>query len=155
MSAQDRLSSLRNMQAEMLCASAESALAAFVDIMNRETTLLRAGQYKQAGELSARKAEIAQDYVSLARAVQDQAERLKREAPEDLTRLQSGHEKLATQMAENLRVLATARQVTQDLISDVARATGATTRAETYGASGRLSSASGHMTKGLAFNQAL
>lgn len=155
MSAQDRISSLRSMQADVLCASAESALAAFVDIMSRETMLLRAGKYKDAAELSARKAEIAQDYVGLARAVQDQAERLKREAPQDLARLQAGHEKLATQMAENLRVLATARQVTQDLLSDVAKATGATAQPETYGASGKLSSASGQMTKGLAFNQAL
>ena len=40
-------------------------------------------------------------------------------------RLRSGHERLATQMAENLKVIATARAVTEDLLTDVATAIGA------------------------------
>lgn len=155
MTASDRIAALRNTQADILCTTAESALAAFVDIMNRETTLLRAGDYKAASLLSAEKAQVAQDYVSLARAVQDQAARLKLEAPEELQRLQAGHEKLATQMAENLRVLATARNVTQNLIGEVAKATGAQSQPHTYGNSGQLTNAKPQMTKGLSINTAL
>lgn len=155
MTAKDRISALRNTQADILCTSAESALSAFVDIMNKETTLLRAGDFRAASELSAQKGQVAQDYVALARAVQDQALRLKQESPVELDRLQAGHEKLATQMADNLRVLATAKSVTQDLISDVARATGSQTRPNTYGKSGQLSSSTPQMTKGLSIDAAL
>ena len=45
----------------------------------------------------------------------------KHEAPEPVARLRTGHESLATQLAENLRVIATARAVTEDLLTDVAQ----------------------------------
>lgn len=155
MTAKDRITALRNTQADILCSSAETALSAFVDIMNKETTLLRAGDFRTASELSAEKGQMAQDYVALARAVQDQALRLKDEAPAELARLQAGHEKLATQMAENLRVLATSKSITQDLIGDVARATGRQSQPNTYGQTGQMSSQTAQMTKGLAIDAAL
>lgn len=155
MTAQDRLHSLRTMQADMLCASAETALSALVEIMNRETTYLRAGDYKAAAALSSEKAQIAQDYVVLARAVQDQAPRLKAEAPQALAGLQAGHERLATQMAENMRVLATARHVTHALLNDVAKAAGAQTQTSGYAANGTAGNANTLQGKGLAVNRAL
>ena len=57
----------------------------------------------------------AEDYTILARAVQRQATRLADSAPVALAKLRQRHESLATQMAENLRVLATARAVAEDL----------------------------------------
>ena len=106
--------------------------------MNQETTLLRAGRAKDAGELTADKTRLAQDYVGFARSVQRQAARLRTEAPDAGRRLRGGHERLATQMAENLRVLATARTVTEDLLTDVAKAMSAKARPKTYGANGEV-----------------
>ena len=153
--ATDRITNLRQMEATELCATTEASLSDLVNIMNEETTLLRAGHYKEASRLSARKAEIAQTYVGLARAVQHESERLNVQAPEALKSLKSGHEKLATQMAENLRVLATAKNVTESLLCDVATSVGQIERPKTYGATGRMSDPAAPGTRGIAINRAL
>lgn len=155
MTAQQRISTTRQMSAAELCQLGSAALEALVKTMNEETTLLRAGLYKQAAELGARKAELAQDYVGLARAIQHEAPRLREEAPELVAELQAGHERLATQMAENLRVLATARTVTEDLLSDVARTVNGTEGSKTYGAAGRMEDSAQRQTQGIAVNRAL
>ncbi len=155
MTAAHRIATLDDLPANDLCVRAETALTALVEVMNAETTLLRAGRFREAGTLTAEKTALAQDYVSFARSVQRQLPRLKIEAPQALVRLQSGHERLATQMAENLRVIATARNVTEDLLADVSAAVGRASRAKTYGASGVLNNAAAKPASGIAVNRAL
>jgi hypothetical protein len=135
--AAQRLAVIDEMPAAELCRRALETLDSLVTVMNEETTLLRAGHLKDVGAVSSRKTVLAQDYVSLVRAIQRQTARLLKEAPDDVRRLRAGHERLATQMAENLKVLATARTVTEDIITDVARAVGQHDRAKTYGADGK------------------
>ncbi len=154
MTAAQRLAALDDLPARDLIAFTEGTLRALVDIMNRETTLLRSGRHREAGALGADKTRLAQDYVSYSRAVQRQLERLKQEAPDDIGVLRLGHERLATQMAENLKVIATAREVTEDVLTDVATQVARATKPKTYGAAGRLDqpqAASG----GIAINRAL
>ena len=153
--AAERLSDLDNLPARELVARVEATLNSLVSIMNQETTLLRAGHVRDAALLTGDKTRLAQDYVGLSRSVQRQLFRLRDEAPADLKRLQSGHEKLATQMAENLRVIATAKDVTESVLTDVAESMGAQNRTRTYGATGSMqSTASGH-ARGIAINRAL
>ncbi len=87
MTAAARLAALDNLPATELCQLAESALSALVDVMNRETTLLRAGHLREASILTPDKARLAQDYVGFARTVQRQTDRLKIEAPQAIDRL--------------------------------------------------------------------
>ncbi|MFC3703188.1 hypothetical protein ACFOOL_00285 [Devosia honganensis] len=155
MTAAARLAALDTMPAGQLCASAEAALAALVDVMNQETTLLRAGHMRQAGQLTPEKTRLAQDYVTFARAIQRQGARLASEAPAALERLRHGHESLATQMAENLRVLATARSVAEDVLADVARMVGQQNHARTYGAAGQIAADPDRAARGIAVNRAL
>ncbi len=155
MTAAERLAALEDLDTATLCDRAESALSALVEIMNRETTLLRAGHMREAGELTAEKTKLAQDYVTIARAVQRVAPRLKAEAPERVDTLRRGHEALATQMAENLRVLATARNVTESLLADVARQVGAAQQPKTYTAPGAPKTRAEDIGKGLSVNRAL
>jgi hypothetical protein len=155
MTAAARLAARDALSAAELCHNAEAALTALVDVMNQETMLLRAGHLRQAGSLTADKARLAQDYVEFARSIQRETPRLRAEAPEALDRLRLGHEQLATQMAENLRVLATARSVTEDLLSDVANVVGQQNRAHTYGRSGTVTSDPRHAARGIAINRAL
>ncbi len=131
MTAAARLAAIDSMPAEELCRLAETSLAALVDVMNQETILLRAGHMREASKLTPEKTGLAQDYVTLARAVQRQNQRLAAEAPLALDRLRAGHDSLATQMAENLRVLATAKTVTEDVLTDVARMVGQKDQAKT------------------------
>ena len=155
MSAADRLAALDDLGAPELCVCAETTLQSLVEIMNEETTLLRAGHFRQAATLTPEKTQLAQDYVSFARSIQRQLERLQRDAPRELLRLQQGHERLATQMAENLRVIATARDVTEELLSDVAAAVGMQNRTKTYGATGTIKTNAGGAAPGIALNRAL
>jgi len=155
MTAAARLAALDNLPAVELCQMAETALAALVNVMNQETTLLRAGHLRQASILTPDKARLAQDYVGFARTVQRQTERLKREAPQAIERLRQGHEALATQMADNLRVLATARTVTEDILTDVARIVGQQDKAKAYGRAGTITADPSSSARGIAINRAL
>lgn len=155
MTAAARLAALDTMPAEDLCSLAETALSALVDVMNQETILLRAGHMREAAKLTPDKTGLAQDYVTLARAVQRQNQRLAAEAPLALDRLRAGHDSLATQMAENLRVLATAKTVTEDVLTDVARMVGQQDRARTYGTAGKVATDPNSAARGLAVNRAL
>ncbi len=154
MTAAQRLAALDDLPARDLIAFTEGTLRALVDIMNRETTLLRAGHHREAGGLSAEKTRLAQDYVSYSRAVQRQIERLRAEAPGDIALLRNGHEQLATQMAENLKVVATVRAVTEDVLTDVAQAVARNARPRTYGATGELAGTR-PVSGGIAVNRAL
>ena len=155
MSAAERLAVLDDLDAGELCRRTGSVLGALVEILNAETTLLRAHRYKQAGELTAEKIQLAQDYVGLARAIQRRLPQLKDDAPAEIDQLRRGHESLATQMAENLRVIATARTVTETLLSDVSRSVGVQMRTKTYGANGLMSAPPGAASPGIAVNRAL
>ncbi|MEO5806894.1 hypothetical protein [Devosia sp.] len=155
MTAAARLAAIDTLPAAELCALAEAALTALVDVMNKETTLLRAGHMRQATTLTAEKTRLAQEYVGFARSVQREGPRLKADAPKAVERLRNGHERLATQMAENLRVLATARTVTEDLLTDVAMVVGQQNKAKAYGMSGKVTADPNSSARGLAVNRAL
>lgn len=154
MTAAQRLAALDDLPAHDLIALTEGTLRSLVDVMNQETTLLRTGRHRDAGTLGAEKTRLAQDYVSYSRAVQRQLERLKREAPDDVGMLRLGHERLATQMAENLKVIGTARQVTEDILTDVATQVARTAKPKTYGAAGQLNQTQ-TTSGGIAINRAL
>jgi hypothetical protein len=153
LSAAERLAALDDLPARDLLAFTEGTLRALVEIMNQETTLLRAARHREAGELTAEKTRLAQDYVTYSRAVQRQLERLKAEAPRDVAALKLGHERLATQMAENLKVIATVRAVAETLLNDVATEVAKAARPKTYGAGGQLTSPRS-ATGGIAVNRA-
>jgi hypothetical protein len=153
--AAERLATLDQLPSADLCGLAQTTLDTLVGILNQETVLLRAGRARAASELTAEKTRLAQDYMGLARAVQRQLERLKREAPAVLAALQASHERLAMQMAENLRVIATARTVTEDLLTDVAEALAARERPRTYAANGQIGGAAPRSAAGVSINRAL
>src|SRR5690606_26274919 len=121
-----------------LCGIALSTLDRLDFILNEETVLLRSGRVREAGELTAEKTRPAQDYMGFARSVQRELPRLRVEAPAMVEAMKVRHEQFATQMAENLRVIATARSLTEDLLTDVATAMSAAQRPKTYGANGSV-----------------
>jgi flagellar biosynthesis/type III secretory pathway chaperone len=153
--AAQRLAVIDEMPAAELCRRGLETLEALVTVMNQETTLLRAGHLRDASALTAQKTALAQDYVGLVRAIQRQTGRLLKEAPNEVRQLRAGHERLATQMAENLKVLATARSVTETVLTDVAEAVGQKSRAKTYGADGEMAKPSAGLARGIAINRSL
>jgi hypothetical protein len=155
MNAAQRLAAIDEMPAAELCNRAIDCLDRLVTIMNEETTLLRAGRGRDAVRLTAEKTALAQDYTGLVRSIQRQTSRLLREAPDEVRILRAGHERLATQMAENLKVLATARSITEDILTDVAQRVGANARTKTYGPNGEMPERPATPARGIAINRAL
>jgi hypothetical protein len=154
-SAAERLKAIDTLPAGDLCGIALSTLERLVSILNEETVLLRAGRVREAGELTAEKTRLAQDYMGFARSVQRELPRLRAEAPAKVEALKVRHEQFATQMAENLRVIATARAVTEELLTDVANAMSAKARPKTYGASGTMNGQPPVAAAGVSINRAL
>lgn len=154
MSAAERIASLDDMPARDLIATTDGTLRSLIDIMNQETVLLRAGRHRDASTLTAEKTRLAQEYVGLSRSVQRQLARLSVEDAPGIALLKTGHEQLATQMAENLKVIATARAVTEDLLTDVAMQVGRNTAPTTYGVTGQMNQTS-KVSGGIAVNRAL
>ncbi len=152
--AAERIAAIDAIPAAELCTLALETLNRLVVVMNEETTLLRTGQTRRAGELTAEKTQLAQDYVGYARSVQRQSSRLKTEAPALVDALLAGHDRLAIQMAENLKVIATARSVTEDLLTDVASAMAAKARPKTYGADGTIAGQPSSVASGVSLNRA-
>jgi len=153
--AAERLKAIDTLPANDLCSIALSTLDRLVGILNQETVLLRSGRLREASEISAEKTRLAQDYMGFARSVQRELPRLRIEAPAMVEAMKVRHEQFATQMAENLRVIATARAVTEDLLTDVTKAMSATQRPKTYGASGTLSGQPPVPATGVSINRAL
>lgn len=153
--AAERLAALDSLPALELCIRAAETLDQLVSVMNEETTLLRSGKAREATALSAKKTALAQDYMGLARSVQRQSARLQAEAPQAVDLLRKRHERLATQMAENLKVIATARDVTEDLLNDVATAVTARNQPNTYGAGGKMTAPRPNAVGAVAINRSL
>lgn len=154
-SAAERLKAIDTLPAGDLCGIALSTLDRLVSILNQETVLLRAGRVREAGELTAEKTRLAQDYMGFARSVQRELPRLRAEAPAMIEAMKVRHEQFATQMAENLRVIATARAVTEELLTDVANVMNAKARPKTYGATGSMSGQPPVAATGMSINRAL
>ena len=153
-SAAERLADMDDMPARILCQTAISTLEQLCTIMNEETTLLRAGRAREASTLTGQKTTLAQEYVGLVRSIQRQTARLLREAPAEVRALRAGHERLAVQMAENLKVLAVARDVTENILTDVAQRVGGGERTRTYGASGVVPAQNAPAARGIAIDRA-
>lgn len=154
-SAAERLKAIDTLPATDLCGIALSTLDRLVTILNQETLLLRTGRLKEAGELTTEKTRLAQDYMGFARSVQRVLPRLRVEAPAMVEAMRVRHEQFATQMAENLRVIATARAVTEELLTDVATAMSASQRPKTYGAAGTMTGQPPVAATGVSINRAL
>lgn len=154
--AAERLAALDELDPAELVNRTGDVLAKLVEIMDAETNLLHAHRYTQAGQLSAEKTQLAQDYVGLARAVQRRLPQLEADVPEHVARLKRGHDSLVTQMAENLRVIATSRDVTENLLADVATSVAGQERARTYDQTGMVLDPSElNGARGIAVNRAL
>jgi hypothetical protein len=152
--AAQRIAALDDMPAMELISRTDATLRQLASVMNEETVLLRAGHHRDAMPVTAEKTRLAQDYVMLSRAVQRQLDRLQAEVPDGLAALRLGHERLATQMAENLRVIATIKNVTEDLLGDVAGIVARAARPKTYGPGGQINQPA-NVAGGISVNRAL
>jgi hypothetical protein len=121
---------------------AEAATLALIDVMeelvatiSRETDLVRSGRLQEAFRLNAAKTRVAQTYLLACERVKADATRL---APGPLRdRLCRCQDDLRAALEVNLRVLATAQAVSEDIIRGAAAEAARRSQPRTYGHAGR------------------
>jgi len=126
--------------AEALCARLSKTMDDLIASIEAETQLLRAGKLRAAGELQSNKSELAKAYVAGIAEFKNNAVALGRLAPTSIEVLRERHEEFRSMLQINLAVLATAREVAQDLVRTVAEKTSAGPATTTYGRTGAMNS---------------
>lgn len=124
--------------AHVLLARLEASMEGLIELIEAETRLVRDGKLFAAAELEARKSTYARAYVDLISSAQTQEEVLRSILPDNLEKLRMRHDEFKILLQMNLAALATARDVTRNIIKGVANRMGQSQVATTYGAQGRM-----------------
>ncbi|MFN3132949.1 flagellar protein FlgN [Roseibium sp.] len=143
-------------EAENFCSALSGTMEALLSVIEMETDLVRAGKLKEAGELQADKARLIHEYTRGMMSAKDHAVALGNLAPAATKSLRRQHGEFQPVLRINLAVLATAREVTNNIVTSVAKAVGAknATAPTTYGRTG-ASPNGPQSAQGIAVNQSL
>lgn len=107
-------------RAEGLITDLAAAMDDLLGTLAEETSLVRAGQLRRARDLVDAKNERAATYTKLMLIARDEVSALARFLPEETEALKRRHEFFRAEVQINLAVIATARDVAEDLIRQVA-----------------------------------
>lgn len=141
-------------EAIQFCDGFSTAMEHLLEIIERETELVRAGQLKEAGSLQAQKSKLIHEYTRGMMCTKENAVALGNLAPAAVQALKRQHAEFQPVLRINLAVLSTAREVANDIVSSVAKAAGAQKKSTTYGADGSRPEGPGAVS-GIAINQSL
>ena len=94
-------------------------MSALLDVIERETALVRAGKLHEAMKLEGQKSELSHRYVAAVGHLKVAQEYLSRAAPELLTTLHRHHDTFRAMLQINLTVLATAHAVSEGIVRGV------------------------------------
>lgn len=136
-----------------LIAAVEAAMDGLLDVLQRETDLVKRGKLRAAGELAAEKEEKATLYTRLMLVARDEVQTLARHEPARVEALRRRHELFRAEVQINLAVLATAREVAEDLLRSVATEVSTGTAVPVYGRPGAAPAPTA--ARGIAINRSL
>src|ERR1700733_15903807 len=88
-------------------------MSALLDVIERETELVRAGKVREAMALEGKKTELSRRYVGTIAHLKNSQSYLARATPELLTALHRHHDTFRAMLQVNLTVLATAHAVSE------------------------------------------
>jgi hypothetical protein len=123
--------------AEALLEEVAEAVADLVTLIEEETRLVRLGALFSASDLQAEKSRLSARYVKLRFRVRENTVAIGRLPPERIRVLTERHEAFAEMLKINMAVLATAREVAEDIIRNVAVEAGRGRNPATYGPNSR------------------
>ena len=139
----------------LLCARLAATMDSLIETIERETALVRKGRLSDATAIQVEKARLAKQYVEEMDTVKVNSAALGRLVPEQIEKLRRKHGEFQSLLQINLAVLATAREVSEDIIRSVAQRVGAHERARTYGDSGRMPKDDTASASGIALDTSL
>ena len=111
-------------RAARLIADLGVAMDGLIEVLDEETRLVREGKLRLARDLADLKNDRAAIYTRLMLLARDEVGALARFLPEQTEMLKRRHELFRAEVQINLAVLATARDVAEDLIRQVANDAG-------------------------------
>lgn len=141
-------------EAENFCNAVRRTMERLLEVVEQETELVREGQLRAAGELQGEKAVLIHHYTQGVLYAKEHSVALGNLAPAAVQGLRRQHAEFQPVLRINLAVLATAREVTNSIVSTVARAVGAKQRTTTYGPGGAAPVAT-RPAEGIAVNRSL
>lgn len=124
--------------AEAICAAIGATMEILLELIEAETTLVRAGKLVAAGELEPRKSDYARRYMNDLNVLRIVGPRLKAFAPDAVERLKTMHEEFRSLLQINMTALATAKAVSEGLIEAVAAGIGQKAPPKSYDRAGTV-----------------
>jgi len=106
-------------EARQLANELLEAMKALLELLERETALVRAGKIAEALRMDTQKAALSKRYVDSVTLLKGSHVFMKRATPDLLTALRRHHETFRAMLQVNLTVLATAHAVTEGVIRGV------------------------------------
>jgi hypothetical protein len=139
--------------AESLLQDVSDAVENLVALIEEETRLVRLGALFAASDLQSEKSRLSARYVKLRFKVRENAVAIGHLPPERVRDLTERHEAFASLLRINMAVLATAREVAEDIIRNVATEIGKTRAPNTYGPHMRLRKRTQASARGMAVDR--
>ncbi len=131
------------------------AMNELLELIERETALVRAGKIAEAMRLETQKSELSKRYVSCVSLLKGSHVYMKRATPDLLTALQRHHETFRAMLQVNLTVLATAHAISEAIIRGVNSEVQKKRAPSTYTATGSRSAPSPRSTAPFAISRTL
>ncbi|WP_319413471.1 hypothetical protein [uncultured Cohaesibacter sp.] len=122
---------------QRLLGAIEQIMDALDAVLIEETALLRKGEVKEALDLVEAKNQLSIQYMLLQRAITANARLVKQLAPQDAEQLARRHEMFQHTLQSNLAVIATAKEVSSELVGNINEIFQKGAKAQTYGCAGQ------------------
>jgi flagellar biosynthesis/type III secretory pathway chaperone len=144
-----------NAEAEKAIAQVAELIEKLRDVVEQETTLVRAGKIRNAATLTAAKSELTSKLFVAGEALKANAKFLLRAAPASAAALRGLQETFAGAMQRNMIVLATAHAVSEGIVRRLSGDLARKAAPQVYGASGRTMAPNPRQGKPLAISRVL
>ncbi|MEH0076658.1 flagellar protein FlgN [Pannonibacter sp. Pt2] len=141
-------------EAESFCLAVCHTMEKLLELIEKETDMVREGQLRAAGELQPEKAVLVHHYTQGVLFAKEHSVALGNLAPAAVQSLRRQHAEFQPVLRINLAVLSTAREVASTVVTTVAQAVGARQRTTTYGPGGASPHAP-RIAEGIAVNRSL
>ena len=141
--------------ARKLADSLLQAMNALLELIERETALVRAGKIVDAVKLEPQKSELSKRYLAGVSLLKGSHTYMRRSTPDLLTALQRHHETFRAMLQINLTVLATAHAVSEGIIRGVNTELQKKRSPSAYTATGSRTAPSPHQAAPLAVSRTL
>jgi len=106
-------------EARKLAESLMDVMSGLLNVIERETELVRAGKLKEAMQLEAEKSEHSRRYTLAVESLKNSQAYLSQVSPDLLTTLKRHHDTFRAMLQINLTVLATAHAVSEGIVRGV------------------------------------